>query len=76
MPQMVAHFLEGQPRLNQMASARVAQAVRTAAFPWPVCGREARGHDVIEGPWGERPEGRAHGQEERRVITPRPRMDT
>ena len=68
MPQMVAHFLERQPRLDQMPGTGVPQTVGTAAFPWPVCGRQMRSHDVIERAGGERPEGCPHGQEERRLI--------
>ena len=74
MPQMVAHFLEGQPRLDQMPGAGVPQAVGTAACPWSVCGRHVRGHHVIEPTGGKRPEGRPHGQEERRLIARRPRV--
>jgi len=72
MPEMVAHVLEGQPRLDQMSSARVPQAMGTAACPWPVCGRHPRGHDVIECPRGERSKGRMHRQEEDRLIARRP----
>ena len=74
MPQMVADFLEGQPRLDQMPGAGVPQAVGTAAGPWSVCLRQMRGHDVIERTGGERPERRPHSQEERRLIALRPRV--
>src|SRR5216684_3477435 len=73
---MVTHFFEGQPRLDQMPSTCVTQTVRTAAFPCPVsiCCRQTRGHDVREAAGGERPEGRAHRQEQCRVIALRPRV--
>ena len=74
MPQMVTHFLEGQPRLDQMPGARMAQAVGTAAFTWPVCGRHMRGHDFIERTGGERTEGCPHRQEEHRMSALRPRV--
>ena len=74
MPQMVAHFFEGQPRLDQMPGARVPQAVGTAAFPWPVGSWHMRGDDVIERTGGKRPERCPHGQEECRMIALRPRV--
>src|SRR5712691_4578985 len=70
--QMVTHFFEGQPCVDQMPGARMAQAVGTAALLWSVCDRPARGHDAIEGTSRERPKRRAPGQEQRAVIAVRP----
>lgn len=67
-----AHFLEGQPRLNQLESARVPQPMGTATCPRPLCARHPRGHHVIESPCRERPKGRAHRQEEGRLFARRP----
>ena len=42
MPQMVTYFLEGEPRLDEMAGTRVTQAMGPPAFPSPafLCGRQ------------------------------------
>ena len=74
MPQMVTRFLKGQPRLDQVPRARMAQAVRPAALLWLVSDRPARRHDAIQGTSRERAERRAHGQEQRGVIAVRPRI--
>src|ERR671919_1260904 len=73
MTEMVPDFLEGHPRLDQMPGARVPQPMGTATFPWRVRGGEARGHNVIERPGRERPNRRAHGQEEGSVPARWPR---
>src|SRR5712691_9240872 len=72
MSQMVTHFFEGQPRVDQMPGARMAQAVGTATLLWPVGDRPARGHDAIEGTSRERPKRRAPGQKQRTMIAVRP----
>lgn len=68
---MIADFLKGQPRVNQMSGTRVAQAVGTPALRRPVCHNDARLHEVIEGAGGQRSEWRANREAQRGVIARR-----